>query len=204
MALFEREPSTPFRRRSTVDGLADPVRHADWTVRLGAEWKLLGGRGAVLAVVPNPDRSYSVRSPDGYLLTQTDVAAGGAAGLLIRDTGSRMIIADCHRTPDGIVIRVLPGGPVNQRFIARALAPAVADALTQSGPWLYRMPAQGAGELRDRDGHLLAADTFTRSSPTDRSDRRYGLTYWTIHVAENPFPTSWLFALFLACEHFRR
>jgi hypothetical protein len=211
MALFGREPSRPDRRHSTVDGLADPVRHADWTVRLGTEWRLLSGRGTALAVVTNPDRSHSVRSPDGYLLTQTDVAvldaedlaAAGATGLRIRDTRSRMIIADCHRTADGIVIRVLPGGPVNQRFIARALAPAVAEALSQSGPWLYRMFGHGQGELRNRDGHLLAADTFTRSVSSGSSDRRGDLTYWTIHVAENPFPTSWLFALLLACEHLR-
>jgi hypothetical protein len=204
MALFGRAPSRPDRRHSTVDGLADPVRHAEWTVRLASEWQLLNNRGGLLAVVTHPDRSYSVRSPDGYLLTQTDVAAAGTAGLLVRDTRSRMIIAECHRTPDGIVIRVLPGGPVNQRFVARALTPAVAEALTRSGPWLYRMSGPGHGELRNQDGHLLAADTFARSAPSGSSDLRGGLTYWMIRVAENPFPTSWLFALLLACEHLRR
>jgi len=205
MALFGRAPSRPLRRPSTVDGLADPVRHAEWTVRLGSEWQLLDNRGSVLAVVTHPAHSYSVRSVDGYLLTQTDVVAieaealiaTGAAGLRIRDTGSRMIIADCHRTLAGIVVRVLPSGPVNQRFIARALTPAVAEALTRSGPWFNRIRGRGRGELRNRDGDLLGADRFTRSESG-------ALTYWTIRVEDNPFPTSWLFAVLLACEHLRR
>jgi hypothetical protein len=204
MALFGREPSRLDRRHNTVGGLADPVRHAEWTVRLGSEWQLLNNRSGVLAVVTDPDRSYSVRSPDGYLLTQTDVAAAGAAGLLIRDTRSRMIIADCRRTAEEIGFRVLPSGTVNQSFVARALAPAVAEALIGSGPWVYRMPGPGHGELRNRDGNLLAADTFTRSATSASSERRGGLTYWMIQVAENPLPTSWLFAVLLACEHLRR
>lgn len=244
MALFGREPGRPDRLQSTAAALADPVRHAEWTVRLGADWQLLDNRSAVLAVT-NPERAYSVRSADGYLLTQTEVAvidaedltAASAAGLLngalfalsaamgvdidggahgarhapderaklrIRDTRSRMIIADCHRTPGGIVVRVLPGGGVNQRFVTRALAPAVAEALTRSGPWLYRLPGSGRGELRNRDGQLLAADTFTRSETSGSSGGRGGLIYWSVRVEENPFPTSWLFALLLACEHLRR
>lgn len=239
MALFGRAPSRPDRHR-TADGLADPVRHAEWTVRLGRDWQLLDNHGAVLAVT-SPDRSYSVRSTDGYLLTQTDVALidaddvaaaafagvanaaspagpgidrGGGHGprptsderakLRIRDTNSRMIIAESHRAPGGIVIRVLPGGPVNQQLVARTLAPPVADALIHSGPWVYGVPAPGRGELRNRAGQLLARDTFTRLTPVSTSDRRGGLTWWSVDVEENPFPTSWLFAVLLACEHLRR
>ena len=238
MALFGRAPSRPVRRHSTVDGLTDPVRHAEWTVRLGSEWQLLDTRSAVLAVT-GPDGGHSIRSSDGYLLTQTevavvdadDLAAAGAAGLLngalsalsaamgvdiygsaiddqrrapderaklrIRDTRRRMIIADCLRTPGGIVIRVLPGDAANQRFVARALAPAVAEALTRAGPLLYRLHGLDRGELRDRAGHLIASDRFSRAASG-------GLTYWTIQVAENSLPTSWLFALLLACEHLRQ
>lgn len=202
MALFGRARSRP-DRRPPDDGLADPVRHAELTVRLGSEWQLLNNRSAVLAVVNDPDRSYSVRSPDGYLLTQTDVTAG-TEGLRIRDTRRRMIIADCLRTPGGIVVRVLSGDAANQRFVARALAPAVAEALTSSGPLLYCLQGLDRGELRDRADNLLASDRFSRAPSGAGSDPRGGLIYWSIRVEENPFPTSWLFALLLACEHLRR
>jgi hypothetical protein len=241
MALFARA-AQPDRRRSTATGLSDPVRYADWTVRLSSEWQLLDSRRTTLAVV-DPDRSYGVRSVEGALLTQTDIAvvdaediaAAGFAGLLngtlsaamgvdlpgsgahgrlhdpnnraklrIRDTNSRMIFAECHRAPAGIVIRVLPGGPVNPKVIARTLPAPIADALTASGPWTYRMPAPDRGELRNLNEELLACDTFARSTSSDPQDRRGGLTWWSIRVEANPLPTSWFFALLLACEHLRR
>ncbi|MDT7577536.1 MAG: hypothetical protein QOH17_3869 [Pseudonocardiales bacterium] len=222
MALFGRDRGLPDRRPSTtVAGLADPVRHAEWIVRLGPNWQLLTNHGTVLALT-NPDHSYSVRSLDGHLLTQTDiavvdtddVAAAAFAGLhsapdrraklQIRDTRSRMIVADCHRASDGIVIRVLPGGVVNQKLVARALEPDLAEAVIRSGPWTYRVTAPGQGELRGHDGQLFACDAFTRSTPADPPDRRGNLIWWTIRIDENPFPTSWLFAVLLACEHLRR
>jgi hypothetical protein len=222
MALFGRGHSLPDRRPSTtVAGLADPVRHAEWIVRLGPNWQLLTNHGTVLALT-DPDQSYGVRSPDGHLLTQTviavvdaeDVAAAAFAGLhsrvdrraklQIRDTHTRMIIADCHRTSDGIVIRVLPGGVVNQKLVARALDPELAGAVIRSGPWTYRLTAPGQGELRSHDGRLFGCDAFTRSTPADPSDRRGNLIWWTVRVDESPFPTSWLFAVLLACEHLRR
>jgi hypothetical protein len=222
MALFGRDRGLPDRRPSTtVAGLADPVRHAEWIVRLGPTWQLLTNHGTVLAVT-NPDHSYSVRSPDGHLLTQTDiavvdnddVAAAAFAGLRsavdrraklqIRDTRTRMIVADGHRASEGIVIRVLPGGVVNQKLVARALDPELAEAVIRSGPWTYRVTAPGQGELRGHDGQLFACDAFTRSTAAAPSDRRGNLTWWTVRVDENPFPPSWLFAVLLACEHLRR
>jgi hypothetical protein len=237
MALFARA-AQPDRRRGTAAGLSDPVRYADWTVRLSSDWHLIDSRRTTLAVV-DPDRSYGVRSPEGALLTQTDIAVidaediaaadfagllddppsapvgvdvhGGAdsrrhdrAKLRIRDTHSRMIVAECHRAPAGIVVRVLPGGPANPRLVARTLPSPVADALIASGPWTYRMPAPDRGELRSRGGQLLVSDTFARSTSGEPEGRRGGLTWWSIRVEANPLPTSWLFAVLLACEHLRR
>ena len=229
MALFGRA-AQPGRRHSTALDLANPGQHADWTVHLGQTWRLLHHR-ATLAVV-DPDRSYGVHSADGLLLAQIDNAtiddqdraAAAFAGLpttigenlhlrahpskreklRIRDTHSRIIAAECHQATGGILIRLLPDGPVNPTLIARTLPTPIADALIRSGPWIYRVAAPGQGELRRLDNRIVARDTFTRTTPIDPTNRRGGLTWWSIRVEANPLPSSWLFALFLACERLRR
>jgi hypothetical protein len=220
MALFGRTPPQGPRHSTALD-LADPVRHADWNVQLGRTWRLVH-RNRTLAVV-EPDRSYSVRSTDGLLLNQIDsaviddqdLAAAAFVGLpadagpnrreklRIRDTRTRIIAAECHHAGGGILVRLLPNGPANPALIARSLPAPIVDALIRSGPWVYRTLAPGEGELRRLDRQLVARDFFTRSA-TDPSDRRGGLIWWSIRVEANPLPSSWLFALLLACEQLRR
>jgi hypothetical protein len=194
--------------------LSEPPRQTRWEVVGGERTELRDAAGSVLAWTKAEGRSAVLHSADGRLLTQTlplmrvsrgdlvsmatngmfggdtPVATSGSAGLgqaaalRIKDVSTSVSFAEVGG--ERALIQLFPPGPINSRMVARKLPAAEVARMRERGPLSF---APMAGELVDAAGTVLVRTHGPAESES-----------WSIDVADNFLPATWLFSILLACR----
>ena len=122
-----------------------------------------------------------------------------APPLNLRFVPAGLPFAQVHAHRDGTAsVELLPGGRLNDKVIARVLAPDAVARLRAFSPLGYAPTPNGSAELANAGGDLLArlsADARASGPPSGASAAARRLEF---HA--NELPGVWLVAILLACE----
>jgi hypothetical protein len=141
---------------------------------------------------------------EGAVFGDTDVNAGpsrggpaNAPGLDLHDVSTGITFAQVAQTGPGgspaAYVGLLPAGRLNDRVIGRSLGPSDVARIRQGSPLLYALAPDGAAQLSDPLGRVVARLRDAVPVPAEGPQQ--------IEIVDNDLPAPWLFAIVLGCRH---